>query len=102
MTRLHFSATPREDARCPVCLHPLINDIWRVVHGIAFCPLCSDSTLEAIRQARINARWHYRFHHVGSLWYAVNGIRFYIGRHPLGIIPARLNEYRRFCGDYVE
>lgn len=97
MIRLHFSATPREDARCPVCLIPLVSDVWRVVHDIAYCPHCAYSGEQWIRQARINARWHLRRLHEGSKWYTANGIFFYISNVPFAFIPARLNDYSHSC-----
>jgi len=99
MTRLHFSLQPRHDAVCPVCCHPLVSDIWIARHNIAFCSLCADSELEAIRRARIAVRWVCRHHHNGALWHIRCGILFYIGQHPLGLIPPRLNEYAHQVGD---
>lgn len=97
MIRLQFSVTIHPDPVCPVCCHGLVSDVWRVRHGIAFCILCYDSPLEAIRQARVNVRWVHRYHHQPSQWSVRNGISFYTGAHPIGNIRARLNEYAHHC-----
>ena len=97
MIRLHFSMTCHHDPVCPVCLHPLVGNVFKVRHNIAFCVHCFDSPLEAIRQARISVRWVHRHFHNPSQWVTANGIFVYVGTQPLGMFAVHLNEYAHAC-----
>ncbi len=90
MTHLHFSMTIAGDPCCPVCCSPLLADLWSVQHGIAFCPLCSDSALLAIKHARLRVRFLHHYQRDPRHWSVSHGIAFYTGQQPLTPLPRQL------------